>query len=91
VFGDLIQIFGYPPTLVPTVYQPKNSSRCHHRRSPRRTFQLRQIKKTTILLRGMKSLPEPSNTTDQERKAKLKALMKARAEKTAHIQEQPSK
>jgi hypothetical protein len=33
---------------------------------------------------------EPSNTTDQERRAKLEALMKARAEKIAHIQEQPS-
>jgi hypothetical protein len=35
-------------------------------------------------------IPEPSNTTDQERRAKLEALMKARAEKTTHIQEQPS-
>jgi hypothetical protein len=32
-------------------------------------------------------VPEPSNTTDQELRAKLKALMKARAEKTAHIQD----
>jgi hypothetical protein len=35
-------------------------------------------------------VPEPSNITDQERGAKLEALMKARAEKTAHIQEQPT-
>jgi hypothetical protein len=35
-------------------------------------------------------VPEPSNTTDQERRAKLEALMKARAEKTAHTQEQPA-
>jgi hypothetical protein len=35
--------------------------------------------------------PEPSNITDQERRAKLEALMKARAEKAAHIQEQPTK
>jgi predicted ribosome quality control (RQC) complex YloA/Tae2 family protein len=34
--------------------------------------------------------PEPSNITDQERRAKLEALMKARAEKEAHIQEQPA-
>jgi hypothetical protein len=34
---------------------------------------------------------EPSNTIDQERRAKLEALMKARAEKTAHTQEQPAK
>jgi DNA repair exonuclease SbcCD ATPase subunit len=35
-------------------------------------------------------VPEPSNITDQERRAKLEALMKARAEKTAHIQQQPT-
>jgi hypothetical protein len=28
--------------------------------------------------------------TDQERREKLETLMKARAEKTAHIQEQPA-
>jgi uncharacterized protein (UPF0305 family) len=33
--------------------------------------------------------PEPSHVTDQERRAKLEALMKAIAEKTTHIQEQP--
>jgi hypothetical protein len=31
--------------------------------------------------------PEPSHTTDQERRAKLEALQKARAEKTAHALE----
>jgi hypothetical protein len=35
-------------------------------------------------------IPEPSNIIDQERKAKLEALMKARAEKTPHTQEQPA-
>jgi hypothetical protein len=35
-------------------------------------------------------VPEPSNATDQERRAKLEVLMKARAEKTAHTQEQPA-
>jgi hypothetical protein len=34
-------------------------------------------------------IPEPSNTTDQERRAKLEALMEARAETTTHTQEQP--
>jgi hypothetical protein len=34
-------------------------------------------------------VPEPSNTTDQERRVKLEALMKARAEKTTHTEEQP--
>jgi hypothetical protein len=35
-------------------------------------------------------VPESSNVTDQQRREKLEALMKARAEKTAHIQEQPA-
>jgi hypothetical protein len=35
-------------------------------------------------------IPESSNITDQERREKLEALMKARAEKTAHIQGQPA-
>jgi hypothetical protein len=35
-------------------------------------------------------VPEPSGTTDQERRAKLEALMKARAENTTHTQEQPA-
>jgi hypothetical protein len=47
------------------MFQPKNSSRCHHRRSPRRTFQLRQIEKTTIFLKGMKSLPSLNLPTPQ--------------------------
>jgi seryl-tRNA synthetase len=34
--------------------------------------------------------PKPSNITDQERRVKHEALMKARAEKAAHIQEQPT-
>jgi uncharacterized protein (UPF0305 family) len=33
---------------------------------------------------------EPSHITDQERRARLEALMKARAERTTHIQEQPT-
>jgi hypothetical protein len=35
-------------------------------------------------------VPESSNITDQERREKLEAHMKARAEKTAHTQEQPA-
>jgi hypothetical protein len=37
---------------------------------------------------GISHNPEPSNITDQERRAKLEALQRARAEKTAHILEQ---
>jgi hypothetical protein len=39
---------------------------------------------------GISLTPEPSNITDQERRAKLEALQRARAEKTTHIQEQPT-
>jgi uncharacterized protein (DUF1684 family) len=37
---------------------------------------------------GISHTPEPLNITDQERRAKLEALQKARAEKTAHTLEQ---
>jgi hypothetical protein len=37
---------------------------------------------------GISHIPEPSNITDQERRAKLEALQKARAGKTTHILEQ---
>jgi hypothetical protein len=47
------------------MFQPKNNSRCHHRRSPRRTFQLRQIETTIILLKGMKSLSSLNLPTPQ--------------------------
>jgi hypothetical protein len=33
---------------------------------------------------GISLTPEPSHTTDQEQRAKLEALQKARAEKTTH-------
>jgi hypothetical protein len=37
---------------------------------------------------GISHTPEPSNITDQERRAKLEAPQRARAEKTAHTLEQ---
>jgi chromosome segregation ATPase len=40
--------------------------------------------------KGISLTPEPSNLTDQERRAKLEALRNARAEKTTRIQEQPT-
>jgi hypothetical protein len=39
---------------------------------------------------GISLTPEPSNFIDQERRAKLEALQRARAEKIVHIQEQPT-
>jgi hypothetical protein len=38
---------------------------------------------------GISLTPEPSNIADQEQRAELEALQRARAEKTTHIQEQP--
>jgi hypothetical protein len=71
------------------VFQPKNNSRCHRRRGRRRTLPLRPIKKTTIKTKTTEPhIPEPSSITDQERRTKLEALQRARAEKTAHILEQ---
>jgi hypothetical protein len=79
------------------VFQPKGNSRCHLRRSPRRLFQHRLTETIAISPKGMKphlfltkNLVCSSNITNQERREKLEALMKARAEKTAHIQEQPA-
>jgi uncharacterized protein (DUF1684 family) len=37
---------------------------------------------------GISHIPEPSNTTDQELRAKFEALQRARVEKTAHTLEQ---
>jgi uncharacterized protein (DUF1684 family) len=37
---------------------------------------------------GISLTPEPLQTTDQERRAKLEAFQKARAEKTTHTLEQ---
>jgi hypothetical protein len=75
VFRDLIRIFGYPPTLAPTVFQPKNNSRCHHRRSPRRTLQLRRVSKITIVLKEMRSLSflnlQTSQIKNEEQSSKL--------------------
>jgi hypothetical protein len=61
-----------------------------HRRGRRRTFQLRQIKKSTIMLKAMKSLSFLNLQTSQIKNGEQNLKMKARAEKTAHIQEQPT-
>jgi small-conductance mechanosensitive channel len=39
---------------------------------------------------GISLTPEPSNITNQERRAKLEALQRARSEKTTHTLEQPT-
>jgi hypothetical protein len=64
VFGDLIRIFGYPPTLAPTVFQPKKQLTMPPQL---RTFQLRLIKKSTTMSKAMKSLSPLNLRTSQIR------------------------
>jgi FtsZ-binding cell division protein ZapB len=49
--------------------------------------QLEQMANGAMFATGISFIAEPSQTTDQERRAKLEALQKARAEKTAHTLE----
>jgi hypothetical protein len=92
VFGDLFRIFGYPPTLVPTVFQPKKQRTMPPQKKSKKNIPAETNQEDHHRLEGneISFVPEPSNITDQERRAKLEVLMKARAEKTSHIQEQPT-
>jgi hypothetical protein len=91
MFGDLFQVFGYPPTLAPTVFQPKKQLTMPPQKNSKKNIPVETNQEDHHRIEGneISFVPEPSNITDQERRAKLEALMKARAEKTAHIQEQP--
>jgi hypothetical protein len=92
VFGDLFQVFGYPPTLAPTLFQPKKQLTMPPQKKSKKNIPVETNQEDHHRIEGneISFVPEPSNITDQERRAKLEALMKARAEKTAHIQEQPT-
>jgi hypothetical protein len=81
VFGDLIRIFGYPPTLAPTVFQPKKQlTMPPQKRSKKNTpAETNQEDHHQDENNGISYIPKPSNITDQERRAKLEALKKARA------------
>jgi hypothetical protein len=81
VFGDLIRIFGYPPTLAPTVFQPKKQlTMPPQKRSKKNTpAETNQEDHHQDENNGISYIPKPSNITDQERRAKLEALQKARA------------
>jgi hypothetical protein len=87
MFGDPFRFFR-PPTLTPTVVSDEEQLTMPQKRSkknvPTETDQeeLHHDEDNEI-----SDTPEPSHITDQERRAKLEALQKARAEKTAHTLE----
>jgi predicted ribosome quality control (RQC) complex YloA/Tae2 family protein len=78
VFGGFIRIFGHPQHWRPPQKRSKKNIPAETDQEEHHYLQGNEIF----------FVPEPSNITDQERRAKLEALMKARAEKIAHIQEQ---
>jgi hypothetical protein len=84
--------FRIPPTLAPTVFQPKKQLTMPPQNRSKKNIPAETNQEDHHPLEGNEIffVPEPSNITDQERREKLEALMKARAEKTTHIQEQPT-
>jgi DNA repair exonuclease SbcCD ATPase subunit len=92
VFGELVQIFQIPPNIgahrvlaeeqltMPPQKKSKKNVPAETNREDHHPPQGNEIS----------FVPEPSNTTNQERRAKIEALMKARAEKTSRTQEQPA-
>jgi hypothetical protein len=92
VFGDLIRIFGYPPNIGAHRVSAEEQLTMPPQKKSKKNIPAETNQEDHHPPEGneISFVPEPSNTTDQERRAKLEALMKARAEKTAHIQEQPA-
>jgi hypothetical protein len=77
-----------PPTFVPTVFQPKKHDATTKRSKKNTPAEIDQEEDHHVEGNGISLTPEPSNIIDQERRANLEALQRARAEKTTHIQEQ---
>jgi hypothetical protein len=91
VFGDPFRIFGYPNIGAHRVSAEKQLTMPPQKRSKKNIpAEADQEEFHHVEGNEISFVPEPSNITDQERRAKLEALMKARAEKTTHIQEQPT-
>jgi hypothetical protein len=91
VFGDLVRIFGYPNIGAHRVSADKQLTMPPQKKS-KKNIPAETNQKDHHPHEGneISFVPEPSNITDQERRAKLEALMKARDEKTTHIKEQPA-
>jgi hypothetical protein len=91
VFGDPFWIFGYPNIGAHCVSAEKQLTMPPQKRSKKNTpTEADQEEFHHVEGNEISFVREPSNITDQERRAKLEALMKARTEKIAHIQEQPT-
>jgi hypothetical protein len=73
------------------VFQPKNNSRCHHRRGRRRTFPLRPIQKTTTKTKTTESLTflnvQTSQIRNEEQNSRPSKEQELRRQ-TTHILEQ---
>jgi hypothetical protein len=87
VFVDPVRIFGYYPNIgAHRVSAEKQLTMPPQKRSKKNIpAETDQEKHHHVEVNEISLAPEPSNITDQERRAKLEALLKARVEKTAHI------
>jgi chromosome segregation ATPase len=89
VFGDSLRFFGPPNIGAHRVSAEKQLTMPPQKRSkknvPTETDQEEHHHDEDNVI---SHIPEPSHITDQERRTKLEALQKARAEKTAHTLEQ---
>jgi hypothetical protein len=89
VFGDPFR-FSDPPTLAPTVFSAEEQLTMPPQKRSKKNVptETDQEQHHYDEDNGISLTPEPSHTTDQERRAKHYALYKARAEKTTHTLEQ---
>jgi hypothetical protein len=92
VFGDLIRNFGYPQHWRHRVSAEKQLTIPPPQKRSKKNIPADTDQEEHHHVEGneISFPPEPSNITDQERRAKFEALMKERAEKTTHIQKQPT-
>jgi FtsZ-binding cell division protein ZapB len=90
VFGDFVRIFGYSPNIgAHRVSAEKQLTMPPQKRSKKNIpAETNQEEHHHVEGNEISLAPEPSNITNQQQRAKLEALLKARAEKTTHIQEQ---
>jgi hypothetical protein len=89
VFGDSLQFFGSPNIGVHHVSAEKQFTMPSQKRSKKNApTEINQEEHHHDEGNGISHTLEPSHIIDQERRAKLEALQKARAEKTAHTLEQ---
>jgi hypothetical protein len=81
--GSYPNFSGIPPTLAPTVAQPKKKLTMPPQKKSKKNAPVQANQDDHLPTQGNETsfVPESSNVTDQQRREKLEALMKARAEK----------